>query len=46
MVSSSDILNAKCLIVDDKEVNVVLLEQNDIDFLIVDDQAFGIQDIG
>ena len=27
MVSSSDILNAKCLIVDDKEVNVVLLEQ-------------------
>ena len=27
MISSSDILSAKCLIVDDKEVNVVLLEQ-------------------
>ena len=27
MLSSSDILNAKCLIVDDKEVNVRLIEQ-------------------
>ena len=27
MVDLSDILNAKCLIVDDKEANVLLIEQ-------------------